>query len=125
MNIHAEVEQFFGDMGRRLALAHLVICRAGASTIAELTVTGRPAILVPYPHALDHDQAENARALAEAGGGWLMAEKDLTVSVLAKRLEALMDWPEELARAAGAAKALGRADAAERLADLVERHARA
>ena len=73
IGVEAEVEPFFSDMGERLADAHLVICRAGASTVAELAVIGRPAILVPYPHALDHDQAENARVLAEAGGGWLDA----------------------------------------------------
>jgi UDP-N-acetylglucosamine--N-acetylmuramyl-(pentapeptide) pyrophosphoryl-undecaprenol N-acetylglucosamine transferase len=121
MGIDAAVEPFFNDMGTRLAAAHLVICRAGASTVAELSAAGRPAILVPYPYAIDHDQAENARVLTEAGGGWLMLEKDLTVTVLAKRLAALMDWPEELARAADAAKAQGRLDAAEGLADVVER----
>ena len=73
IGVDAEVEPFFTDMGERLADAHLVICRAGASTVAELAVIGRPAILVPYPHALDHDQAENARVLAEAGGAWLDA----------------------------------------------------
>ena len=72
IGVEAEVEPFFYDMGERIADAHLVICRAGASTIAELAVIGRPAILVPYPHALDHDQAENARMLAEAGAAWLV-----------------------------------------------------
>jgi UDP-N-acetylglucosamine--N-acetylmuramyl-(pentapeptide) pyrophosphoryl-undecaprenol N-acetylglucosamine transferase len=120
INVEAVVQPFFTDIAERLADAHLVICRAGASTVAELAVMGRPAILVPYPHALDHDQAENARALSEAGGGWLMRESDLTVAVLARRLAALMDWPEELARAAAAARAQGRLDAAERLADVVE-----
>jgi UDP-N-acetylglucosamine--N-acetylmuramyl-(pentapeptide) pyrophosphoryl-undecaprenol N-acetylglucosamine transferase len=124
LDVEAEVEPFFADMGERFAAAHLVICRAGASTVAELAVVGRPAILVPYPHALDHDQAENARSLAEAGGGWLMKEADLTTSALARRLGALMDWPEQLQEAAEAAKAQGRQDAAERLADLVERAAR-
>ena len=80
-------------MGERLADAHLVICRAGASTVAELAVIGRPAILVPYPHALDHDQAENARVLAEAGGAWLMPEKELTPTVLARRLGELLENP--------------------------------
>ncbi len=120
MGVEAVVQPFFTDIAERLADAHLVICRAGASTVAELAMMGRPAILVPYPHALDHDQAENARALAEAGGGWLMRETDLTVAVLARRLAALMDWPDELARAAAAARAQGRLDAAERLADVVE-----
>ncbi len=120
MGVEAEVEPFFTDMGERLAAAHLVICRAGASTVAELAAMGRPAILVPYPYALDHDQAENAKSLADAGGGWLMKETTLTPTSLASRLTSLMNWPEELARAAAAAKGEGRLDAAERLADVVE-----
>lgn len=124
MGVEAEVAPFFTDMGERLAAAHLVICRAGASTVAELAAIGRPAILVPYPYALDHDQAENARVLADAGGGWIMPEKDLTVTTLASRLTALMGWPEELSRAAEAAKGEGRLDAAERLADIVEGEAK-
>ena len=124
MGVEAVIEPFFTDMGERLAAAHLVICRAGASSVAELSVAGRPAILVPYPHALDHDQAENARMLTEAGGGWLMQEAELTATVLARRLSALMEWPEQLQEAAEAAKAEGRLDAAERLADVVERAAR-
>ena len=79
--MESEVAPFFDDMGERLADAHLVICRAGASTVAELAAIGRPAILVPYPHALDHDQAENARMLADAGGAWLMPERELTADI--------------------------------------------
>ena len=120
MGVRAEIAPFFGDMGERFAASHLVISRAGASTVAELAVAGRPSILVPYPYALDHDQAENARVLAEAGGCWLMPEADLTVTTLARRLAALMDWPDELVRAAAAAKGQGVSDAAERLADVVE-----
>jgi UDP-N-acetylglucosamine--N-acetylmuramyl-(pentapeptide) pyrophosphoryl-undecaprenol N-acetylglucosamine transferase len=120
LHVDAEVETFFSNMGERIADAHLVVCRAGASTVAELAAIGRPAILVPYPHALDHDQAENARALAEAGGGWLVAEADLTPTTLARRLGELIENPEELVTAAAAAHAEGRVDAAERLADLVE-----
>ena len=121
MGVPADVEPFFTDMGERLAAAHLVLCRAGASTVAELAALGRPAILVPYPHALDHDQAENARALAEAGGAWIMPESELDPSTLARKLASLMDAPDELTAAAEAARAQGRLDAAERLADLVER----
>ena len=120
MGVEAEVRPFFTDMGERLAAAHLVLCRAGASTISELAVMGRPAILVPYPHALDHDQAENARALAKSGGAWLVPERDLDPQGLARRLASLMDEPEQLRKAAEAARAEGRVDAAERLADLVE-----
>ncbi|MBA3516807.1 MAG: undecaprenyldiphospho-muramoylpentapeptide beta-N-acetylglucosaminyltransferase [Rhizobiales bacterium] len=121
MGVPADVEPFFTDMGVRLAAAHLVLCRAGASTVAELAALGRPAILVPYPHALDHDQAENARALAEVGGAWIMPESELDPSTLARKLASLMDAPDELTAAAEAARAQGRLDAAERLADLVER----
>jgi UDP-N-acetylglucosamine--N-acetylmuramyl-(pentapeptide) pyrophosphoryl-undecaprenol N-acetylglucosamine transferase len=120
IGVEAEIEPFFSDMGDRLANAHLVICRAGASTVAELAVIGRPAILVPYPHALEHDQAENARVLAETGGAWLVPEKELTPTVLARRLGDLLEDPDELSIAADAARDEGRVDAAERLADLVE-----
>jgi UDP-N-acetylglucosamine--N-acetylmuramyl-(pentapeptide) pyrophosphoryl-undecaprenol N-acetylglucosamine transferase len=120
IGVEAEVEPFFSDMGERLADAHLVVCRAGASTIAELAAIGRPAILVPYPHALDHDQAENARVLSDAGGAWLVPEKDLTPTVLARSLGDLMEDPDELSMAAAAAHEEGRVDAAELLADLVE-----
>ncbi len=123
MGVKSDVAPFFNDMGERLADAHLVICRAGASTVAELAIIGRPAILVPYPHALDHDQAANAQVLAEAGGAWLMPEKELTVSTLARRLGTLCEAPEELEHAAAAALSVGRVDAAERLADLVEEEA--
>jgi UDP-N-acetylglucosamine--N-acetylmuramyl-(pentapeptide) pyrophosphoryl-undecaprenol N-acetylglucosamine transferase len=121
MGVEDVVAPFFTDMGKRLAAAHLVLCRAGASTVAELAAMGRPAILVPYPHALDHDQAENARKLAEAGGGWLMPERELTPKTLAGRLATLMDAPAELAEAAAAAKAQGRLDAVEQFVALVER----
>ncbi|HEX9905506.1 MAG TPA: undecaprenyldiphospho-muramoylpentapeptide beta-N-acetylglucosaminyltransferase [Propylenella sp.] len=124
IGVEAVVAPFFADIGERLAGAHLVVCRAGASTVAELAAAGRPAILVPYPYALDHDQAENARLLEETGGGWLVPEKDLTPAMLAKRVAALMDSPKKLARAAEAARAQGRPDAAARLAELVERVAR-
>ena len=116
----AELQPFFADMAERIAAAHLVISRAGASTVSELAAIGRPAILVPYPHALDQDQAENARTLASAGGAWVMRESELTASALGERLATLMDWPDELARAAEAARSVGRLDAAERLAGLVE-----
>lgn len=121
LGVAAELAMFFSDMAERMAGAHLVVSRAGASTVTELAVIGRPAILVPYPHALDHDQAENARALAAAGGGWLMAEADLTPEKLAARLAELMGEPAQLAAAAEAARALGTPQAVARLADLVEK----
>jgi len=103
----------------RLARAQLVIARSGASTVAELAVMGRPAILVPYRYAADDHQTANARALEAAGAAWVMSETAFTVETLSRRLAALMEAPETLAKAARAAHALGRPDAAERLADLV------
>jgi UDP-N-acetylglucosamine--N-acetylmuramyl-(pentapeptide) pyrophosphoryl-undecaprenol N-acetylglucosamine transferase len=114
-----ELAAFFDDVPVRLARAHLVIARAGASTVAELTAAGRPAILVPYPFATDDHQSANARALDAAGGAWLMAECALTPQSLAERLQALLGDPATLSRAAQAARAAGRPDAAARLADMV------
>jgi UDP-N-acetylglucosamine--N-acetylmuramyl-(pentapeptide) pyrophosphoryl-undecaprenol N-acetylglucosamine transferase len=117
--IDATLESFFADVPERLVAAHLVIARSGASTMAELTALGRPAILVPYPHAIDDHQTANARAVDEAGGGWLMPQPAFTPEALASRLESLFTQPGTLARAAGCARAAGRPDAAARLADLV------
>jgi UDP-N-acetylglucosamine--N-acetylmuramyl-(pentapeptide) pyrophosphoryl-undecaprenol N-acetylglucosamine transferase len=119
--VKAELAPFFNDLPRRMADAHLVIGRSGAGTVAELMVIGRPAILVPLPHALDDNQTPNADALAEAGGGWRIAQRELTPEKLSDLLEAAFSSPDELARRAAAAHALARPDAAARLADLVER----
>jgi len=117
--IIAEVDSFFSDLPRRLAGSHLLIGRSGASTVAEATVVGRPAILVPYPHAIDDHQSFNAHALDEAGGGWLMAEETFTSGALSRRLNSLFRVPALLAKAAAASRRAGRPDAAERLADVV------
>jgi UDP-N-acetylglucosamine--N-acetylmuramyl-(pentapeptide) pyrophosphoryl-undecaprenol N-acetylglucosamine transferase len=118
--IAAELSPFFADVAEKLATTHLVIARAGASTVAELAVAGRPAILVPLPGAIDDHQSANARALADAGGGWVMAQPGFTAATLAGRLEQLFADPAALAAAAAAARTQARADAADRLADLVE-----
>lgn len=118
--IRADLQTFFRDLPERMAGAHLVIGRAGASSVAELTVIGRPSILVPLPHALDNDQLQNATRLAESGGAWCIEQKDLTAGRLASEIARLMTAPDELARAAAAARGQGRPDAVERLADLVE-----
>ena len=94
--------------------------RSGASTVSELAVIGRPAILVPYPYALDHDQAANAAALKAEGGAEVIAQSHLSPEKLAKILRHAMDDPAKLAETARAAKATGKPDAAQRLADLVE-----
>lgn len=117
--IDATLASFFADAPDRISAAHLVIARSGASTMAELTALGRPAILVPYPHAIDDHQTANARAVDEAGGAWLMPQPAFTSDALASRLEALFTQPGTLARAAGCARTAGRPDAAAQLADLV------
>lgn len=118
--VEAELAEFFDDMPRRLADAHLVICRAGASTVSELTAIGRPSILVPYPAALDDHQTANAKPLAEAGAAILAQEAGLTGPALAGHIGAILSDPAKASAMATAAKALGRPDAASDLADLVE-----
>jgi UDP-N-acetylglucosamine--N-acetylmuramyl-(pentapeptide) pyrophosphoryl-undecaprenol N-acetylglucosamine transferase len=120
LGVQADLAPFFPDMPARIANSHLVVCRSGASTCAELAVIGRPAILVPLPHALDQDQKENASVLAGAGGGWVIDQSDLTPARLANEIAAFTASPDSLARAAAAARSIGRPDAAERLADAVE-----
>ncbi len=115
---------FFPDLPRFIASAHLVLCRAGASTIAELAVIGRPAILVPLPHAIDSDLLRNAQSFAEAGAGWVMQQKDISAEEMAAFITRMRYEPDELTATANAAKAFARPDAAERLANLVEQHAR-
>lgn len=119
MGVPAEVSPFFGDMAERLAAAHLVICRSGASTVSEIAVIGRPSLLVPYPHALDHDQAANAAALVAKGGAEVTPQSELSPERLAQLISAAMKEPERLQAMATAAKQTGRPDAAALLADLV------
>jgi UDP-N-acetylglucosamine--N-acetylmuramyl-(pentapeptide) pyrophosphoryl-undecaprenol N-acetylglucosamine transferase len=119
--IAAELATFFDDVPARLASAHLVISRAGASSVAEIAAVGRPAILVPFALAAEDHQTLNARAFAGAGGAWVMAESEFTPDALAMRLAALMTDPDRLSRGAAAAAAQGRPHAARDLADLVDR----
>lgn len=114
-----EIAEFFEDLPKRIADAHLVIGRAGASTVAELAVIGRPAVLVPFPHALDQDQAANAAALEACGGAIVVPQPGFTPDRLAAILREALASPERLAASAKAAKAAGNADAADRLADVV------
>jgi UDP-N-acetylglucosamine--N-acetylmuramyl-(pentapeptide) pyrophosphoryl-undecaprenol N-acetylglucosamine transferase len=119
--VNVDLAAFFDDLPERMARAHLVIARSGASTIAELTVIGRPAILVPLPGALDADQKNNAMVLEAVGGAWIAEQATLSPQSLATRLEDLVSHPESLERAAAAAKSLGQPGAVEKLADLAER----
>jgi UDP-N-acetylglucosamine--N-acetylmuramyl-(pentapeptide) pyrophosphoryl-undecaprenol N-acetylglucosamine transferase len=102
-----------------MAEAHLVIARAGASTVSELAVIGRPAILVPYPHALDQDQSANAAHLAATGAADVIAQSSFTPAYLSGKLAEALACPETLTKRAAAAKQAGIPDAADRLADLV------
>jgi UDP-N-acetylglucosamine--N-acetylmuramyl-(pentapeptide) pyrophosphoryl-undecaprenol N-acetylglucosamine transferase len=117
--ISAEVAAFFPDLPARIAAAHLVVSRSGASTVAELAAIGRPAILVPLPHALDQDQLANAAILERAGGAIRLRQDDFTPPRLAAEITALAAEPHRLSAMAAAAKSAGAIDAAERLADLV------
>jgi UDP-N-acetylglucosamine--N-acetylmuramyl-(pentapeptide) pyrophosphoryl-undecaprenol N-acetylglucosamine transferase len=124
LGLAAEVATFFKDLPLKMAESQLVIARSGASTVAELAAIGRPAILVPLPHALDNDQLANAMALASAGGAMLMRQDEFTSTRLAEELTHLLTDPDTLSGMASAAKRTGNADATERLADLVLRVAR-
>jgi len=119
LGVAVEVGPFFTDLPQRMAAAHLIVSRSGASTVAELSAIGRPAILVPLPHALDQDQFANAGVLADAGGAFRLAQRDFTPERLASEIAALAADPSRLAAMARAAKSAGTVDAAERLADLV------
>jgi UDP-N-acetylglucosamine--N-acetylmuramyl-(pentapeptide) pyrophosphoryl-undecaprenol N-acetylglucosamine transferase len=120
LGINAAVAPFFPDLPAKMAAAHLVISRSGASTVSEIAAIGRPSVLVPYPHALDHDQAENAAALKAAGGAEVIAQAELSPERLASILADTMASPAQLAAMAEQARATGKPDAARLLADLVE-----
>jgi UDP-N-acetylglucosamine--N-acetylmuramyl-(pentapeptide) pyrophosphoryl-undecaprenol N-acetylglucosamine transferase len=117
--IAVEAKRFFDDIPTRLDAAHLVIGRAGGSTTAELTVVGRPAILVPLAAAIADEQTANATVLVKHGAAWLLPERDFTVAALSHLLERLLGDAGALAHAATAAHALGQPAAARHLADLV------
>jgi UDP-N-acetylglucosamine--N-acetylmuramyl-(pentapeptide) pyrophosphoryl-undecaprenol N-acetylglucosamine transferase len=119
-DLSAEISPFFTDMAGRIAAAHLLVCRSGASTVSEIAVIGRPSILVPYPFALDHDQAANAAALAETGAARVVPQSELTPEVLAGFIREAMTNPESMAAMATSARAAGKPDAARLLARMVE-----
>ena len=121
LGFKAELKSFFDDLPARLARAHLVISRAGASSVAEMLVLGKPSILIPLPSSLEGDQLANAKIAEAAGAAWLMEEADLTGERLSDQLRLCLEKPDQLADMATKAKALGRPDAAEALADTLER----
>ncbi len=121
--VDAEIAPFFRDMASRLRDAHLVIGRSGSGSVCEFAVAGKPAILVPLAIAIDDDQGQNAKLLADVGGAEIAREAQLTVESLAKALETLLNIPARIARMAAASGSVAIPDAAVRLADVVEKTA--
>jgi UDP-N-acetylglucosamine--N-acetylmuramyl-(pentapeptide) pyrophosphoryl-undecaprenol N-acetylglucosamine transferase len=117
--IPAEIATYLPDLPEHLAWAHIVIARAGASTISELTAAGRPAILVPLPSATDDHQRKNARVLVDAGGALMVQEHELGGPALADAVGSLLASPERLAGMAAAMRRMARPGAAEAIVDRV------
>lgn len=120
LKINMTLESFFADLPERMIKSHLVICRSGASTVAEVGVLGVPALFVPLPGSIDADQKANAATYERAGAGWLIEQANISPQSLANRLQDLFNAPDRLLAAARAAKEEGRPDAVTRLADLAE-----
>jgi UDP-N-acetylglucosamine--N-acetylmuramyl-(pentapeptide) pyrophosphoryl-undecaprenol N-acetylglucosamine transferase len=111
------VKAFYGDMARQYQAADLIVCRAGATTVAEVTALGKPVIFIPFPYAADDHQRLNAESLVQAGASEMILEKDLDGERLAQRIEHYAEAPEELARMGTRAALLGRPDAARAIVD--------
>ena len=119
LNMQVDLAPFFTDVAARLAAAHVVISRAGASSVAELMVLGRPALLVPLPGAMDNHQFYNAQAVEKAGAGWVVPQEQFTPQGLAIKLETMLRDTTRLTDSAAAMKTLAMLNAAEKLADVV------
>lgn len=117
--VACDLATFFADVPERMAAAHLIVSRAGASSVAEILTVARPALLIPYAHAADDHQRANAARLAAAGAAEMLVEGDLSAALLAERLAACLGDPSRLAGMAARARGLACPDAARRLADLV------
>ncbi len=116
----ADVQPFLDDMEPRFAEADLVCSRSGATTCAELAAAGKAAVLVPFAQATGDHQRKNALALTSAGAALTVEEKDLTGSSLGRAITGLLEYPARISAMEDAARALGRPDAAARVADLLE-----
>lgn len=116
-NIPAVVNSFFDNMNELYRQAHLVLCRAGAGTLTELALSGRPSLLVPYPFAADDHQKKNAEVFVAAGAAWMIEQKDLTAPILSDKIFYLKNHPEVLALCAKKAAEIAVPDAAERVAE--------
>ena len=119
-NKHIIIRDYFDDMHRCLAAADLVICRAGASSLCEFQVMGKPSILIPYPFATENHQYHNAKALADKGAAILIEEKDLTSAVLMQHIDTLLETPDKLINMGIAAKQMAVTDATERIVKVIE-----
>lgn len=115
-----DVQPFIRDMAAAYAWADLVVCRAGALTLSELTIMGRPSLMIPLPHAIDNHQFYNAQWLAQNGGGLLLPQADLGAEQLAEHIESLANEPEALNRMSIAARAIGMPEASARVAELCQ-----
>lgn len=116
--VDAEVHEFIDDMASAYANADLVVCRSGATTLAELAIVGRAAILIPYPLAADDHQRSNAEVMVEAGAARMILDADLNGGVLAEEIQSLLGSDGLLERMEGAAKKLAEPEAAERVVGL-------
>lgn len=115
--IKSEVRPFFDDMAKIYSEADLLICRAGASTVAEIAVMGKPSIFIPFPSAAGDHQSQNAEALENAGAAIIIEERDLTPEILASRITCLKESPEALKEMSLVSKSFGRPDAAKEIAN--------
>jgi len=122
--VAAEVSAFIDDMPAAFARADLIVCRSGASTVAEITAAGKPAIFVPFPRAADDHQTKNAQALAKANAAVLMTQSELTPEKLAETIVRLFSDRQQLAQMAEAARRLSHADAAGQIAEIAAKLAR-
>lgn len=120
LGIKAEIQPFFSNMAELMSRTHYIIARAGASTVAEIAAIGRPALLVPYPYALDHDQMQNAVALALSGGVKVVRQEELTPARLATIIRGAVSDPALLATMAAEAHSAGRIRATQELADMAQ-----
>ncbi|MGB4547908.1 MAG: glycosyltransferase, partial [Syntrophales bacterium] len=117
LGVEADVRPFIQDMPRVFRSADLLVCRAGATSIAEITASGKAAILIPFPYAVHDHQTKNAEVLARAGAAVLAVEKDLTAEVLARMIEDLLNDPRRLREMSEKSRALGNVRAASDIVD--------
>ena len=121
IGVSSELATFFSDLPNKMANCHLVICRSGASSLAEVAVAGRPAIMVPLPNAKDNHQMVNANCYEDLGAGWVMPEESFTAEALSFKLENFFKLPGTLNETAQKSKDCGIAEADKKLADLIEK----